>query len=290
MGEPRHLPRSGGSIIERAIPGTPHRDAMGPYPLFACARWRSLSADLSSLEGELVALSLVADPFGHYTQSELESSFDRVVPFKEHFVADLSESVEAYADPHHRRNAARAARDLRVERCDDPALVLDDWEALYANLVRRHDVRDVAAFSRTAFAKQLRVPGIVAFQAIRGAEIVGMTLWYVQGDVAYYHLGAYSGAGYDLRASFGLFRAALEDFSKAGLGWAALGAAAGVRPNADGGLARFKRGWSTGTRTAYLCGRVLDPGLYAKLVAARAPGPTDYFPAYRRGEFTSEED
>jgi hypothetical protein len=53
----------------------------------------------------------------------------------------------------------------------------------------------------------------------------------------------------------------------------------------DDGLSRFKRGWATGTRTAYLCGRVLDRREYERMVRAAGAGTTAYFPAYRTGEF-----
>jgi hypothetical protein len=46
FGEPRELPGSGGWILERIIPGTPYRDAMGCYPLFACNDWSKLANDL----------------------------------------------------------------------------------------------------------------------------------------------------------------------------------------------------------------------------------------------------
>ena len=50
-------------------------------------------------------------------------------------------------------------------------------------------------------------------------------------------------------------------------------------------LIRFKRGWSSGTRTAYFCTKVLNPQDYWQLDAdAGGPGG-DYFPSYRRGEF-----
>ena len=45
FGTPRELPRSGGWLLERAIPGAAARDAMGAYPLFACRDWTSLRAD-----------------------------------------------------------------------------------------------------------------------------------------------------------------------------------------------------------------------------------------------------
>jgi hypothetical protein len=286
FGEPRHLPASGATILVRPIDGSDDLDGMGPYPLFACRDWSGLSNDLSSLDGDLVALSIVTDPFGGYTESELRRWFDdRVVRFKEHFVVDLAIPVGRRLHRHHYRNAERALREIAVERCADPVGLLDDWDGLYANLVRRHDIRGIAAFSKDSFAKQLSVPGLVAFRAADGGDTVGMTLWYAAGDVAYYHLGAYSDRGYEVGASFALFRHAIEHFGEEGFAWLNLGAGAGLDGNGADGLARFKRGWSTGTRTAYFCGRVFAPDRYAALAEARGASGSGYFPAYREGEF-----
>ncbi len=112
-----------------------------------------------------------------------------------------------------------------------------------------------------------------------------MILWYVQNGVAYYHLGAYTEEGYQLRASFALFRKALEYFAESGLHYANLGAGAGIGSGADDGLTRFKRGWSTCLRTTYICGRIFDRQEYDRLVRARGVEATGYFPAYRKGEF-----
>jgi hypothetical protein len=287
FGAPRPLPASGGWVLERGIPGSGGaRDAMGCYPLFSCRDWSRLRLDLDDLEGKLVSVALVADPFGAHDAELLRDCFrDAVVPFKEHYVVDLGRDVEEFAHPHHRRNARRALREVSVEECADPPQLLDDWAALYGTLVERHGVRGIAAFSRASFAKQLRVPGCVAFRAVLKGETVGMLLWYVQGGVAYYHLGAYSERGYEARASFALFRRAVDEFARRGLRWLNLGGGAGAG-DASSGLSRFKQGWATGTRTAYFCGRVLDRGGYERIVAAKGAVPTHYFPAYRLGEFS----
>jgi hypothetical protein len=112
-----------------------------------------------------------------------------------------------------------------------------------------------------------------------------MLLWYVQGPVAYYHLGAYSPRGYELRASFALFWFATEYFAARGLKWLNLGAGAGIKDDGRDGLSRFKKGWSTGTRPAYLCGRVFDRPAYKKLTTETNLTGTRYFPVYRAGEF-----
>lgn len=287
MGEARELPRSGGWILVRDIPGTDRRDAMGCYPLFSCRDGSALAADLKdpdTIGRDLVALSLVTDPFCDFGGPDgLRRAFpDLVRPFKEHFVVDLAVPESERVSEHHRRNARRAAQLLTVELAANTHTLLDEWHELYGHLIERHGIRGIAAFSRESFAAQLQVPGLVAFRALEGGKPVGITLWYIQGDAALYHLGAYSPAGYALRASFALFQKALEHFAQVGLRWAGLGSGAGTEGQGSDGLRRFKEGWSTGTRTAYLCGRIFDPEAYAELAGRAAP--TRYFPAYRQGE------
>lgn len=286
FGRPHRLKRCGSWILERPIPGFQRRDAMGCYPLFACADWRQLHYDLDEIGESLVSLSLVTDPFGNYEVTYLEECFrDLVRPFKEHFVIDLGEPIASFVDGHHRRNAHKALRNVRVERCDDPGALADEWISLYGNLIERHNIKGIPAFSKASLAKQLAVPGVVAFRGVHESATVGMVLWYLQGDVGYYHLGAYSPAGYELLTSFAIFWTAIEYFASTGLRWLDLGAGAGLQGDANDGLSRFKRGWSNANRMAYLCGRIFDKGEYAGIVEAKRAYETNYFPAYRKGEF-----
>lgn len=288
MGLPRELPRSKGWILVRPIPGFPYSDAMGCYPLFTCQHWAQLFADLDQIGKEIVSLSLVTDPFGEYDEAYLRRCFeDVVIPFKAHYVIDLSKPVNTFVSQHHQRNTEKAFKNVVVEKCEEPAAHLDDWVGLYTQLMARHNIRGMASFSRESFARQLGVPGLVAFQALHANVPVGMLLWYVQGDVAYYHLGAFADTGYDLRASFALFWFAIEYFAEARLKWINLGAGAGVRGNASDGLSRFKRGWATETRMAYFCGRIFNHRRYEEIMETRTRKPLDtrYFPAYRDGEF-----
>lgn len=285
LGQPRALVASGGWLLERPVAETAYRDAMGCYPLFACADWSQLHHDLEGLSGALVSLVLVADPFGGFRPEDLRRCFpDLLTPFKQHFVVDLHSPLRMSASAHHRRNARKALRAVAVEHDVLATELSEEWMGLYERLIARHDIRGPAAFSSAALASQLAVPGLVALRARRGAETVGMMLWYVQGDVGYYHLAAYSDEGYRQRASFALFSRAIEVFAQRGLRWLNLGAGAGPEANLDDGLTRFKAGWATGTRTAYLCGRICDPDAYAALSAAAGPPAGAWFPAYRAAE------
>lgn len=286
FGTPRLLPQCGGWILERGIPNTPYHDAMGCYPLFACRDWSQLPEDLDNIGNSLVCVSLVTDPFGDYDFDHLRKCFpDLAIPFKEHFVVDLNNAPETFISPHHQRNVSKALREVRVEECNKANESLDDWTILYDELVKRHSITGLPAFSRESFAKQLRVPGIVVLRAVHNDATIGMLMWYQQEDRAYYHLGAYNSRGYELGASFALFDYAIRYFAERELTWLNLGSGAGIVTNFEEGLSRFKRGWSTGTRTAFFCGRIFDQQNYTEAIKIMQVAASDYFPAYRRGEF-----
>ncbi|ABQ26536.1 hypothetical protein Gura_2357 [Geotalea uraniireducens Rf4] len=285
FGTPRELLRCKGWVLERPIPGLTDRDAMCCYPLFVCQDWYQLHSDLETLEIELVSLALVTDPFGEYDRDYLNRCFEHVVPFKEHFVVDLNQQTDNHVSEHHRRYIRKSLQHVTVELCEEPIDFIDEWAALYQELILRHGIKGITAFSKESFAKQLSVPGLVMFRAVSDDKTLGMLLWYVHGDVAYYHLGSTSPRGLELHASFALFSFALKYFADNGLRWLELGAGAGIGGDGTDGLTRFKRGWSTGTRTAYFCGRIFDPERYAQIVKAKGMTTTDYFPAYRKGEF-----
>jgi hypothetical protein len=286
FGTPRFLPKSRGWILERQIPGFSYKDGIWCYPLFACQDWSRLSDDLDELGGELISFSAVIDPFGTQDVGVLEHCFhDVVLPFKQHFVIDLECDPETFVSNHHRRNARKALQKVRVERCVRPADFIQDWIGLYSVLISRHAIKGIRAFSSRSLAKQLDVPGMVMFRAIEEGKTVGMTLWYIQGDVGYYHLGAYNEMGYRQKASFALFWQAIERFAIEGLRWLNLGAGAGTAGDGSDGLTRFKRGWANGMRTAYFCGRIFDRQTYTEMVRSKGITTCSYFPAYRAGEF-----
>lgn len=286
FGYPRLLPNSQGWILERKITGFPYQDAIGCYPLFACKDWNMVCEDLEDIDNELVSLAVVTDPFGNYKVEDLNQCFNhKVIPFKQHFIVDLTCPLNTFISSHHRRYIRKALQNVQVEKCQDPMHFTLDWIELYNVLIERHDIRGISAFSQQAFINQLQVPGLFMFRAVHQEVTVGINLWYVHSDVGYYHLGAYSDLGYQLRASFALFWSAIKYFSEIKLRWLNLGAGAGLKGTESDGLSRFKEGWSTGTKTAYFCGHIFDSKKYAEIMNEKNIPATEYFPAYRKGEF-----
>lgn len=284
FGAPRRLPRCGGSILVRPVPGERDCDAMGCYPLFACADWSMLRADLDELAGELVAVSMVADPFGEYQLADLHACFDLVLPFKNHYVVDLNEPPGRIGSRSRRKQVRRALREVEVRVCENPAAFLEEWQGLYAVLAQRHGITGIRRFSRKSFAGQLAVPGMVVLEARHRGGLVGALLLYLQGAVAYGHLCALNETGYALGATCALDWFSFE-YLAGKVRWVDLGGGAGASAGTDGGLGAYKAGWATGTRPAYFCGRVLNPLRYAEICRARNTLGDGYFPAYRRGEF-----
>ncbi len=286
FGTPHELPCSEGWILERKIPGLPYSDAMGCYPLFCCFDWDYLYQDLKELT-DLASLVVVADPFGAHNEKYLRRCFpDLTRPFKQHYVVDLCIPSEVLVCRHHRTAAQKVFKKVFVEECKKPIQFLDTWVELYGILIRRHLIRGVPAFSRESFELQLQLPGVVAFRAFdEQGDTVGMTLWFVQGEAGYYHLGAYNEKGYSTNASYGLFWFAIQHFRELGLRWLNLGGGGGIKSGHEDGLTWFKKGWANQTRTAYLCGRILDSNKYEKAKLLKGVSTTDYFPAYREGEF-----
>jgi hypothetical protein len=289
FGRPRELPECGGWVLKRAIPGCALEDAMGCYPLFVCQDWSRLKSDLEALAAEVVCITLVTDPFGNYTMEQLHECFaDRVLPFKEHYVLDLHRPAEQVVRKRLLRYARAALRELSVEVCCDPADYRDDWIAMHQYLVKRHQIRGIHAFSAWSLAAQTQVPGFVMFRAICQGATVGMLSWYVHGEVGYAHLIGISPAGYERRAGCALYWSSIQHFAGK-LRWLNWTGVPGATHDSHHGLAVFKRGWATGTRWVYLCGRIFDREAYSRIAKKRGLSHSTYFPAYRAGEFSCSE-
>ena len=288
FGQPRPLQRCGGWVLQRPIGKTGHCDAIGCYPLFCCRDWRLLGSDLNELVGQLVSVSMVIDPFADITETQLRDSFDLVKRYKEHWCVDLRSLDGEVGNKHHRYYARKALRQIDVEARTQPAQFAAEWSAMYANLVQRHAIRGIQAFSPRAFAAQLNVSGMIMFRATQGSVAVAAHLWYVQGEVAYSHLAASTDLGYAANASYALYYRAISAF-KDGIAPSVrhvhLGAGAGIAEKNDG-LTLFKKGWANCSRPAYFCGRILDRETYEDLGANAGCADFSYFPAYRKGEMT----
>jgi hypothetical protein len=288
FGRPIELPECGGWLLERRIPNSDLKDAMGCYPLFCCTDWTRLAADIQKVKDRYVTISLVADPFAPITTVDLSRYFQLVQPFKEHFIIDVSDSTDRHIDRHHRYYARRALKQIKVRLVNDPRARLEDWVHFYEILVERHRLRGIKAFSKTAFAIQFEVPGLVIFQATRNGRTIGMHLWYVQSGIAYSHLNAVNEEGYAVGAAYALYWSAISEFKQHHAGeirWIDLGAGAGKEETSRNGLSRFKRGWATGEKVKYFCGSVLDRENY-RLLTGTAQIDSGYFPLYRAGELS----
>ncbi len=284
FGVPTELSSSKGWVLVRNIAGTCDRDALGCYPLFSCRNWNGLLQDIESLDSELVSLTLVTDPLGDYSVNLLKACFpDLLRPFKEHFVIDFQKPRQSTVSRHHRRYARKSLRELAVEAVSQPESFLDEWIELHQHLVKRHGISGIRAFSRNAFLKQFATPGFVLLRARYRTRTVAAMMFFVQGDVAHAHVLGCSAEGYALSALYAIIWHTFDFFDDS-VRWCNLMGVPGAGDETAENIRRFKQGWTQVTRTAYLCGRVLNRDKYDKLAASCKAKNMSYFPIYRAGE------
>ena len=285
FGAPKRLSQCGGWILEKAITGTTFSDAMGCYPLFTCLDWSKIHEDFKILEKTLVSLTIVTDPLANFSLEYLQKNFDLVKPFKTHFIADLSYPLESFVEKNHRYYARKSLKAIEIEICPQPLAYLEDWIALYNNLINRHNIKGINAFSRKCFEIQLAIPGMIIAIGRYDGKIIGANLVLLHDNVAHTHLSAYTDEGYQTRASYGIRWNLLVYLHDNGIRYVHLGGMAGTKEDPSDGLMQFKKGWSNERRTAYLCGHIFDQNKYDYICKEKNISNVNYFPAYRFGEY-----
>lgn len=284
IGKTLYLPRSKGWLIKRKIPKSPYYDAMGPYPFFMCENWDDLTYDLNNLKEQLVSVSMVINPLSPFPLALYKDYFDKFQPYKDHYILDLDLPLTTTISKNKRKYALKALRNLTVRLEIAPNIDLDSWVRLYDFLIVRHEIKGIRAFSREAFRKQLSIPNTHCFNVFYNERKIGANVYYIQGDVGYGHLSAFSPEGYELGAPYAVKWVAIEYFSQK-VRVINFGGGTGARVNIQGGLDLFKQGWSNRTEKSFFCGKILDPGKYQTLCAESDNNNENWFPAYRMDDF-----
>jgi len=285
FGEPRALPGCGGWLLERKITGSEYSDCMGAYPIFCCDNWTKLLEEVAGLNSNLVAVTLVTDPFANLDLEKMKACFmSKFIAFKQHYIVDLEIPIEEIGGKRRRRHARRALKKLDIEVIESPVDLIDDWMNVYSVLIEKHQINGIRAFSRQSFLKQFSVPGTIMIRALYEGETVGSQVYFYQNDVVHAHLGACTPKGYTLEATYAIDYFSFEYF-KGKAKWLNLGGGIGVTNGELDGLSQYKSAWASHTRTSYFCGKILNYDRYNELVKSRNAIETNYFPAYRYGEF-----
>ena len=281
FGEIVVLPESGIPLLKRPIADDLF-DLVGLYPYTMCADWTKLRLDRPFLEKSgAVSVVFVVDPFAAPGCLQALEGFSVLRPMKTHLVVDVGSDWRSRTSATARRYV-RKARELQTfARVPADSHHADALWAMYQTTIRRHAVTGLARLSRDAIARQLDVEGAVLVLATQGPRMLGAILGYRHGETANAHLFFLSQGARAAHSSYGLIDATLAAFEDIGCRQVNLGGVAGARDDPSGGLYRFKQNWAGETRTAFLCGEVLQPQAYATL-AQRSGNPQEaYFPRYR---------
>jgi hypothetical protein len=272
--EPIYLPGIDLHVLKRPIEGTSYFDAMGPYPVSPVTSVERAKDDFAILAAhQIVSLVLVIDPLRGPTPLAMSEVFDKVTPFKDHFIREPG--LDQPYSRHHRAEVRRAYRvcETRIVRLAD---YLDDWSSLYEALSLKHQIGGIQAFELQYFDSLAKLEPFMVAAFIDGA-LVSAHIWICHDGYAYSHLAASSSEGYRQSAAYAVYDYSFRHFAEQGVRMVNLGGGAGIAAPSQG-LTYLKQGFSTGTLPCYLCGKIIDPAVYAMLSKDRQIG---FFPAYR---------
>ncbi len=278
IAQPLWVEAWGAYVLTREIPDEGGRDGLGIYPLAPFAPGADLKAGLAWLKDQgLVSIGLVPDPATAPPLADLQAAFALCAPFKTHLLVDYRRPVEF--SKHHRGKVKRALEKVTVEVVS-LAEQLDAWCGLYGNLIDRHEIGGLSAFSRPAFERLADVEGLTAVAAFVEGVVVSMHLWLADpaSKQGYSLLAATSPEGYRRSAAYAVNDVSLRLL--ADLTCLNLGGGAGLATEQEDGLTYFKRGFSNREVQAYFCGAILDENRYAALSNGMIEAATP-FPAYR---------
>jgi hypothetical protein len=214
FGTPVELPQCGGRLLERAIPNSDLKDAIGCYPLFCCTDWTKVPADIQQVKHRYVTISVVPDPFAPITAADLSQYFQLVKPFKKHFIIDASNSSDQHITRHHQYYARRALKQMRVRLVDDPKTCLDEWGMPLPNSDRASPPSRHQGLSKTAFAGQFELTGTGCFSRAKTENCRNASVVYsIRRCLS--HLGASDQEGALLGAAYALHWSAINEFQTA---------------------------------------------------------------------------
>lgn len=189
-----------------------------------------------------------------------------------------------------RKNVQRARREGVTVVGDPKGERLDDFLAIYASTMDRHEANDYYYFPRSMFEKLMaELPGRFLFtHAMAGGKVVSSDLMLLSERSAYYWLGGTLAESFALRPNDLLKHETFLLCRSLGKERVILGG--GYKP--DDGLIRYKRAFAPGSEARFRIGvKNIDPELTGRLVDQRrtwegAQGRTwspveGFFPPYR---------
>jgi hypothetical protein len=268
--------------IKRRIAGVDAFDFAGPYPCVAVPDYRVLLDDVRALrDAGGVSVVFVTNAFDEATAARDLRNLTRCAPFKTHHIVKFDRPWRSHLSAHHGRELRLARR----RRLSARVLVTSEGYAatfwpLYQVLIKRHGITGIQGLGRDIVAAQCALPGVVAVEVLDESEVIASSLWVRDEREAHIHLQAQTERAYGLGASYLLYEAALDHFSRY-VEQVDLGGGAGLLDEARDGLSRFKAGWSNSAARTYLCGEILDYDRYRSLSEARGATASSYFPQYR---------
>lgn len=278
FGHRAYLQRLNLALMKRKIDERGISDYTNFYPMAFVKEsnhdWWGLELETAHKILTGISLTLITDPLIKIDEFII-SQFDYAKKYKTHYLVNLKKELQFEDEVLNKVNEFNSTGYEVKIKISTESIAQQFWK-LYQNLIKKHNITGIAAFSEQSIIKQFQVPGIVVFEASKDKGPVCIRTFYIQGDNVYYHLGASNHKGYGIQASYAIHYEAIRFFKQLGLNYLVLG---GTTDGANAaGLERFKKLWANETRTNYILGKILNKEIYDILSKDKTG---DYFPLYR---------
>ena len=264
----------------RKILGTELLDRTSIYPFYP------REIDLSEVfDGNgCITTTVISDPLNNNAEWFRGNYIEN---YKQHAVVCLPNWSSTIYPENHKRNIKKGQKeeDFLVSEVVtfDPKNLVGDFKRVYNILIERHNIAQDAwtHYSEDQIEQLLNVPGAVLFRTSfheddeDNGKTAGYSLFFIDGDNVYYHIGCQTELGYKNNSNFIMMDTAIRFFQRLGLKYLEIGASP---DGGGGGLKRFKEGFANETRTNRIIKVIHDQDKYNELCKDKSG---DFFPLYR---------
>jgi len=281
IGQPRAVEALPFAVLDRPIPGTPHRDVLSTWPYGSAPDPRRLDEAVAELRAAgAVSFFGVLKP-GSTLDAAAAPPGISATPLKAHYVVDRRRGLPV-PSARTRRNLRIAARAWSIDPAPDLQAVANAAASIHAGLQTRRRFSDIANVPAAHFPAVLSVPGIVAVVA-RDGDRIGALLIAARdaGETHLLHLLA--DETHIATCPAYLLMAYVSEV------WSADGPVhlGGTPSGPDGpGITKFKSRWASTTMPVQMLTAILRADVYRTLSAGDAAAD-GHFPAYRRPRVAS---
>jgi len=281
FGKCLHLENANGWVCQRHITSGDLFDYVSPYPMFAETRFDKVAQDFDFLsEQGAVSLTLRTDALSESDVVKTKSDWDWFKAFKTHHICDRKSPWRDTAHRNAIRYEKRARETFDYSIVDSPVEYASELLRLNSIILQRTTGTSNKGMAQTMMEALLSLPGCRLVKAQDKSGVQALGLFMVSQEKAYAYLLGCTNEAREQHVISGLYGYALDALT-IDVRYVDFGSSPGLVDDKNHDVAKFKSLWSNKQAKSYICGKVLKPEIYERLVKTSPVAQSNYFPKYK---------